>query len=537
MTAVFEWALANAAMAVVLAVPAYLSRWWKRPAVTHALWLLVLLRLVAPPLWTIPISLDSPTATDSTASLTSSSLTFEPLSEITDSQVSSFFPEPATDVVDSPPLAAPAVTPVNWRQVVGAMWAVGVLGCLTLAVSRIIRFHRLLRFTTPAPVQWVHDSESIAHSMGLPRLPEMRLVRGTIAPLVWAGFGRTVLLLPELFVARIDAERRAALIAHELAHLRRGDHLVRWLELAVTALYWWLPLVWLARRELRDAEEQLCDSWVVWVLPDARRAYAAALVDTVDYLSDARPLLPPLASGMGEVRQLKRRIVMIMNGRTPRRLARWTSALGLGVAAALLSVAPTFADDDPPAPPTPPSPPAAPRPPLPPEVPDGPVARRLDPQRAEEADNIRQEMRKLREAMNRLENRLAEIEGRPAPRGAFGGGMARTRPPGLPPTPGAPAAPVPPSPPRAPGGFGGMGGFGPGGGGGFGPPGMGGANVERRIEEMSRAIEKLSQELAEMRRMIRERGTGGRPGRGDGDPQPTPRPFERTTPVGGGTAR
>jgi hypothetical protein len=352
-----------------------------------------------------------------------------------------------------------------------------------------------------------------------------------------------MLLLPEQLVARIDAERRSALIAHELAHWRRGDHFVRWLELAVTALFWWFPIVWLARRELRDAEEQLCDSWVVWVLPDARRAYAAALVDTVDYLSDARPLLPPLASGMGEVRQLKRRIVMIMNGQTPRRLARWTSALVLGVAAALLSVAPTFADDDPPAPPTPPAPPVAPSPSLPPEVPDGPVARRLDPQRAEEADNIRQEMRKLREAMNRLESRLAEIEGRPAPRGAFGGGMARTRPPGLPTpgtaAPGAPAAPLPPSPPRAPGGFGGMGGFGPGGGGGFGPPGMGGgANVERRMEEMSRAIEKLSQELAEMRRMIRERGPGGgRPGRGDGDPQPTPRPFERTTPVGGGTAR
>src|SRR5205823_7388359 len=55
MTAVFEWALANAVLALLLALPAYASRWLRRPAVTHALWLLVLLRLIVPPMWHVPI--------------------------------------------------------------------------------------------------------------------------------------------------------------------------------------------------------------------------------------------------------------------------------------------------------------------------------------------------------------------------------------------------------------------------------------------------------------------------------------------------
>ena len=51
----------------------------------------------------------------------------------------------------------------------------------------------------------------------------------------------------------------------------------------------------------RDAEEDCCDAWVVWALPASARAYALALVETVDFLADARPALPALASGFGHV--------------------------------------------------------------------------------------------------------------------------------------------------------------------------------------------------------------------------------------------
>ena len=58
------------------------------------------------------------------------------------------------------------------------------------------------------------------------------------------------------------------------------------LEFVVMGLYWWHPVVWYARRELREAEEQCCDAWVVSTLPGAGRTYASALVDTLDFLSD-----------------------------------------------------------------------------------------------------------------------------------------------------------------------------------------------------------------------------------------------------------
>src|SRR5437762_11968170 len=55
MTPLLEHALANAALAVPLALLAWASSAVRRPALTHALWLLVLLRLVAPPLWRVPL--------------------------------------------------------------------------------------------------------------------------------------------------------------------------------------------------------------------------------------------------------------------------------------------------------------------------------------------------------------------------------------------------------------------------------------------------------------------------------------------------
>ena len=106
-----------------------------------------------------------------------------------------------------------------------------------------------------------------------------------VSPMLWS-FGPTRrLLLPAELLARLTANQQSTLLAHELAHLRRRDHWVRYLELAVVCLYWWCPLVWWARRQLHEAEEECCDAWVVWALPHLTRDYALALVETLDFFA------------------------------------------------------------------------------------------------------------------------------------------------------------------------------------------------------------------------------------------------------------
>ena len=160
--------------------------------------------------------------------------------------------------------------------------------------------------------------------------------------MVWMVGGRARLLLPAGLLGRLGEEQRATLLLHELAHLRRGDVWVRWLEMGVTGLYWWLPIVWWARRELRQAEEECCDAWVVRALPGSARAYAQALVETVDFLSGAPPALPALASGVGPVHLLRRRLTMILRGTTSPKLTAFGLAALLATGA-LVPLLPSWA--------------------------------------------------------------------------------------------------------------------------------------------------------------------------------------------------
>jgi hypothetical protein len=238
------------------------------------------------------------------------------------------------------------------------LWLSGSALWLAASIVRIVRFHRALHLASPASPDLAAQVAMLSDRLGMAAAPDIRLVRGAISPLVWA-LGKTArLLIPAELWDRLDTEQRTTLLIHELAHLRRRDHWVRALELVATGLYWWHPVVWWARRAMREAEEQCCDAWVVWAEPKAARAYATALLETVDFLTGARPVLPPAASGIGHVTHLKRRLIMIFQGMTPKGLS-WAGRLTiLGLAGILLPLAPTAAQDPPAPPPAPGAPPA-----------------------------------------------------------------------------------------------------------------------------------------------------------------------------------
>jgi hypothetical protein len=164
------------------------------------------------------------------------------------------------------------------------------------------------------------------------RPPRVVVLPGRLTPLVWCVGGRALLCLPAGLLDVLDGDALDTLLVHELAHLRRRDHWVRGLEFVALGLYWWHPVAWFARRQLREAEEQCCDAWVVALLPAARRTYAGALVDALDFLCDDPPAVPMPASGVGPVNDLKRRLSMILRGTTPR-------GLGLGGVLTVLAVA------------------------------------------------------------------------------------------------------------------------------------------------------------------------------------------------------
>jgi beta-lactamase regulating signal transducer with metallopeptidase domain len=379
MRTLLEMGLSNAVFAAILALPvAAIGRLCKRPALAHSLWLLVLLKLVTPPLVAVPEDWlpswqPSLFPGDSVAAAAepnlhagdelafASTMNTEPgedtlPSRLTSTSSSAEDSSVVTVPVEGVPTAVvdvevtdrdPEAKSVAWGNLLFVVWPVGSVLWFAWAVLHICRFRRLLKHARPASVLLRDQVGFLARKMGIRRCPSIWLVPGAVSPMVWTLGGRPRLLFPAKLLDQLDREQRATLLTHELAHVRRRDHWVRALEILVSGLYWWHPVVWWARHELHEAEEQCCDAWVVDTLKDAGRAYALALLQTVAFFSKVRSTLPLTASGIGQVPHLRRRLTMIMNGTTPRSLSWAGCVLVLGLGAMLLPLSATHAQSAP----------------------------------------------------------------------------------------------------------------------------------------------------------------------------------------------
>ncbi len=377
--------LSNALVAAVLALVAFAaSRLTRSAPLAHFLWTLVLLKLVSPPLLEVDLrpaarlfevrpSQDPPppAVVDAAAAPRTPAATL--------GQIGSDWPFESSTVdleVEAPADAVlPASTPLHrlppieespapdplpvatalpahgrWSPdpalLAGVAWLSGSLLWSALAASRILRFRRLLRNARPAPAEIVEEVRCVAKRMELKRAPAVVVVAATISPLVWTLGARATLVLPGELLSSLGAKERRTLLAHELAHLRRRDHWWRLLELLLLALYWWLPVAWWARGQLRKVEEECCDGWVDWAFPEHRREYAGTLLRTVDFLSRSPAALPEGVSGMGQVSLLRRRLTMILQGRLTRRLPAAGQVLLVSLAALVLPWAAGLSSQD-----------------------------------------------------------------------------------------------------------------------------------------------------------------------------------------------
>jgi beta-lactamase regulating signal transducer with metallopeptidase domain len=230
--------------------------------------------------------------------------------------------------------------------------AAGTILFLSLAATRAFRFQRSLRGATVAPAELRARAAELARRLGLNRVPAIRVVPGRISPSLWPGSGRCEVLLPVELLARLAPEELDTVIAHELAHIRRRDHWLRPLELLIVALYWWHPVAWWARRNLRVAEEKACDALVIQAMPHQARAYAEGLLKTVELLSASRTRASALATGAAQSSRLEERMTMILRDQPPASLpARLrtpllaAAMLAILVSPAWLEIASTHAED------------------------------------------------------------------------------------------------------------------------------------------------------------------------------------------------
>jgi beta-lactamase regulating signal transducer with metallopeptidase domain len=149
------------------------------------------------------------------------------------------------------------------------------------------------------------------------------------SPLSWGLHPGAVLIDPATLSRPQTA---AAVMAHELAHIRRRDWLFLVLSRLTLAVFWFNPLVWLLHRDLIERSEEAADAVAVGQVD--RHAYARALIG-LSAVPGSRTASLAATAMAGDGRSLKKRIETLMTDKTPVR----RPAVILTAVAALAAVA------------------------------------------------------------------------------------------------------------------------------------------------------------------------------------------------------
>ena len=192
-----------------------------------------------------------------------------------------------------------------------ALWFAGVL-CLSLRFAGgLVVVHRLKRARTgPGVLAWQERLSLLCQRLRVSR--PVRLCESALVdvPTV-VGWLRPVILLPATALTGLSAEQLEALLAHELAHIRRFDYLVNLMQTTIETLFFYHPAVWWVSSQVRQEREHCCDDLAVAVCGNVL-TYARALTALEDLRGSHSQLAVAATGG-----SLLVRIQRLLRGRSP----------------------------------------------------------------------------------------------------------------------------------------------------------------------------------------------------------------------------
>jgi beta-lactamase regulating signal transducer with metallopeptidase domain len=275
----------------------------------------------------------------------------------------------ATDHLPSAAIA-PSSSPLPYLTMVVWFWLAGVVAMSVWSATGWFIAQRLKRRSKRAlPQIWQSRLADLAGQLGIRR--GIRLCESTLAqvPAV-IGWIRPVILIPAGALINLSAQELEAVLAHELAHIRRLDYVANLLQSAIEALMFYHPAMWWIAKRIRAERENCCDDLAIVACGD-RVVYARALT-ALEELRSGYPQFAMAATGG----LLLSRVRRLLGKDDPRRrsLPVWMALATVLIAAlAVTSGIRLRAQDDSMPPPRPPVAPAAVQSPATPRAPRAPA--------------------------------------------------------------------------------------------------------------------------------------------------------------------
>ncbi len=216
-----------------------------------------------------------------------------------------------------------------WLGQIVLVWCAGVFAFGLRPLASWWMVHRLRRSGVggvPGRVQGLVDRMS--RRLGVRRA--VRIVGSTLvkAPAV-VGYLRPAILFPVGLVTGLPTAQLEAILAHELAHIRRHDYLVNLVQTLLETLFFYHPAVWWLSRRIRQERESCCDDVAVGAL-GSRVDYCRAILAAAEFRHSQTALA--LGAGGGSMMARFRRLLDGERGRRPVRFLRPAGAGVLAIA-------------------------------------------------------------------------------------------------------------------------------------------------------------------------------------------------------------
>ncbi len=147
--------------------------------------------------------------------------------------------------------------------ILGVAWCLGTAIMLARLGGGLLVLERVyVHRARPAPQEWQQRLQILAQRAGVRSRLRLFLSVRAETPLV-VGWLRPLILVPASALLHLGPEALEAVLAHELAHIRRHDYLVNLLQSVAEALLFFHPGAWWLNRQIRELREHCCDDEAV----------------------------------------------------------------------------------------------------------------------------------------------------------------------------------------------------------------------------------------------------------------------------------
>lgn len=161
--------------------------------------------------------------------------------------------------------------------IISSVWLVGMLFFLLRLVAACYYWEQLRRnYLGAVPESWQKVLDRLIVQMNVHRAVELKCSEGVSSPLLVGQF-RPLILLPVAMVNQLTIQEVEAILAHELAHLRRYDFVLNVIQLLIEAIFYYHPANWWIGKQIRTYRELASDDLAIGQTGEAL-VYAKALL-------------------------------------------------------------------------------------------------------------------------------------------------------------------------------------------------------------------------------------------------------------------